>query len=284
MPEVSVNINGVALSGWKTVEITRSLEQLAHTFTVGYTAPLESGGQPRRIASGSACTVSIDKTKLLAGYVVDAQHSYDATTRSYSVSGASKTIDLVDCAAVHKTGQWSSATILQVARDVCAPFGITANLADGLPAGSVLRRFALQEGETAYETIERAARMRGFLLLTTQTGDLQIARPSAVSPCAVLKYGANILRFNGGDSWQDRFSAYTLKTQAAGDDNSFGEAVAAIKRTSTDATINRYRPTTIMAENEDSGRELQARADWECNLRTTRGTRVTYTEIGRAHV
>ena len=71
-----------------------------------------------------------------------------------------------------------------------------------------------------------------------------------------------------------------MQDKLAGDDEFSGRQAAQIKRTSDDDRVPRYRPLIIHAENEDTGKELQARVDWERNNRAGRARRVTYTVFG----
>jgi prophage tail gpP-like protein len=186
----------------------------------------------------------------------------------------SKTCDLVDCAAIYKSGAWKDADLLTIASDLCDPFDIGVEMNGTAPAK--FRRFSIQEGETAFEAIARAAKMRGFLTLTADNGELLLSRVGSKKTRTVLEYGKNVLRGTRKGSWKDRFSSYTVKTQAAGSNDFYGQNASAIKRTVTDERIDRYRPTIIMAENEDTGNELRDRAQWECNTRAGKGRRVIY--------
>jgi prophage tail gpP-like protein len=142
--------------------------------------------------------------------------------------------------------------------------------------------FALNPGETVFQCLDRAAKQRGVMLLTEPDGNMTLDRAGSMKVQTVLEYGKNIKAGNKRVSWQDRFSAYTIKAQTKGDDNLFGSSTS-LKRTSNDAGVTRYRPIIIAAENEDSGTELQKRADWERNVRAGRSARLTYTVEGWRH-
>jgi len=269
-------------SGWKSLQVERGIEQLAHSVTVNATDRWVQDQEAVPIEAGDKYFVLMDGVVVSSGYVDEDSISYSASDRSLSFSGRSKTSDLVDCAAVYQKGQWRNVGLLQIAADLCSPFGISVSTRVDL--GKVFRNpnFKLQEGESAFECLSRAARMRGVLMQTDENGDLFFDRAGSGRVSTVLRYGDNIISGSKTNSWKDRFGTYIIKTQAAGNDGFSGRNLS-IKRTATDSGIDRYRPTIIMADTEDSGTELQKRVDWERNVRAGRAKKLTYTVQGWEH-
>ena len=109
--QVSLYVWGKVLTGWTSVEIVDSLEALSPTFALGYSdRTLEVDGSIR-ISPGDECSVRIGDEPVITGYVDDSELEESAATRSLSVSGRSRTCDLVDCSALHKPAEWRDATI-----------------------------------------------------------------------------------------------------------------------------------------------------------------------------
>lgn len=283
MPDATLIVKGRQYLGWTDITLTRSMEQLADKFDISFSERWAGQDQPVPILEGDRCKLRLGSKDVVAGYVDDTSISYDANTHAMRVEGRSFTGDLCDCAAIHSTGsgQWTNASLLKIATDLCDPFGISVQLkTDG---GATFRTFAIQDGETAHECLERASRMRGVLLTSNAEGQLVIARASSTRVHTKLQYGVNIIRGERSGSWKERFKTYIVKDQQVGDDSAFGEAVTTIKRSSTDAEIDRYRPMITMAEGQESGTELQKRADWERNVRAGRGQRISYQVQGWEH-
>lgn len=279
MNELGLSINGTLYSGWKNVRLMRSLEQLAPTFNVSYTERVSEHLPPLPINEGDSVSVKIDSKPIVPyGYVDDIDRGYTKDDQTAEISGRASTGDLVDCTAIYKTGQWRNASLETIAKDLCAPFGVSVEAVSSV--GKAFRRFSLQDGETVHEALSRACRMRGLLQLTSAEGKLRLARAGTRQVRTVLEYGKNVKEANLHGSWKDRFSQYVIKAQAAGDDLFFGQDAVTIKRTADDDNISRYRPTIIQAENEDSGKELQERANWERNIRAGKGRRYTCTVQG----
>lgn len=277
MDELSLSVEGLRYSGWQSIRVTRSIEQLAPTFAVGFAEQWNELGEPIPINEGDGAIVRLGDDTVITGYVDDSNISYDDATHEANVMGRAITGDLVDCAAIHQGSLWRNADLETIANDLCAPFSLEVDVEGSV--GKVFRRFPLQEGETVHETLERAARMRGVLLLTSAEGKLLLTHTGSREVGTALVRGQNIIRGSRRGSMRDRFSQYTGKAQIAGDDSKSGEDVV-IKRTVTDERVNRYRPTIIMAETEDTGEELKDRVTWERNRRAGDARRVTYTVQG----
>lgn len=285
-PELVLKVNGVKYSGWKSIQLTRSMEQLAHSFQMGLTDKWADMGKRVPVAAGDSCWLVYGDagTVVTNGWIDEDTLDYDAEQRGLGFSGRSLTGDLVDCAAVFKGGQWKKATLLQIATDICAPFAITVQAATDV--GAPFPLFKLEPGEKCFQALERAARMRGVLMMTLGDGSLVFERTGQQKVTTVLEHGKNIKRGSFKRSWVDRFSTYVVFMQSsaggAGGDGYFAKSLA-MKRHSDDAHVSRYRPTIINAETEDDGSELQKRADWERNVRAGRSVRLTYTVQGWEH-
>lgn len=281
MPETLLKVGGRQYGGWQSIRIQRGLEQIAGAFELGITE--RWGGQrlARPIKPGEACQVLVDGAPVITGYVDDVRPAYDKESHRVVVAGRDKAGDLVDCSAIHKSGQWSGRTLAQICADLCAPFGI--RVIDRARASEVFPTFAIQEGETAFEALERAARMRSVLLVSDGEGNLIIDRADTTLISVELVEGRNILAAEGEFSWRERFSRYIVKGQAQGDDNLWGVAVAGQKGAATDAAITRYRPLIVLAEDQGHGATFRRRAEWERNVRLGRGNRVTVTVQGWTH-
>lgn len=265
------------------MRITRSMEELAHSFDVGLTDRWSEYADPIPIEAGDACSVFVDGGVVLTGYIDEDRLDYGPEDRSLGFNGRSKTGDLVDCAAIHGKGQWRNVGLLTIAQDLCAPLGITVSAKVSLgekfgpPDG-----FKIQEGETVFDCLSRAARARGVLMMTDADGNLVFDRAGTVRVTTKLERGKNILRGSKRNSQESRFSEYTVKTQSSGNDNVSGAATS-IKRSSLDVAVGRNRPTVIIGENESNGTELQKRADWERNVRAGRARRLSYVVQGWKH-
>jgi len=277
---VELIVNGKRFGGWQQLSIELGIEQMAGSFDLSVTDKWNSplGPMTAEIASGQPCSVLVAGSTVITGYIDSVRPSYAADSHEIGFAGRDRAGDLVDCSAIYKTGAWASRKIEQIAADLCAPFGVKVSvLAD---TGAPLPAFNIQEGETVYEAIERAARMRALLVVSDGHGGIVLTRAGTGRAPADLVEGKNILRADGEFNSADRYSDYIVKGQAQGDDNANGAVVAHPSATSKDAGVGRYRPLIVLAEDQGGNATFAERALWERNVRAGRGTRATVTVNG----
>lgn len=275
-----IKIGGMVYGGWKTARIERGIEQIAGSFELGVTERWPGQDTPRQIRRGERCEVLADGETVITGWVDDARPSYADTQHDFQVSGRDAAGDLVDCSAIHKSGQWANATLDRVVRDVCAPFKIPVSIETNL--GKAFDSYSIQEGETAFECIERACRMRAVLPVSDGKGGLVLTRAKDTRPVAELVEGVNILSASGEFGIKERYSQYIVKGQDRGSDDNFGtpETHSQVRAEASDSFVTRYRPLIVLAESHGPHATFKERATWERNVRRGRSSRATVTVQG----
>lgn len=279
--QVILTVNGASYGGWTEVEINRGIEQIAGTFSLGLTERWADQDEPWPIIPGDKCTVAIDGEVVITGYVDDVLPSFDANQHAVTIVGRDKTSDLVDCSAIAKSGSWAGRTLLQIAQDLCAPFGVSVSAETDY--GTAFQRSALQEGETVFEALERAARMRGVLLISDAQGGMVITRAGSERIATALTQGENVLSGRGTFSLRDRFSEIICKGQSFGIDESTPEHNAQPSGPAADTNVPRYRPLIIVAEDVADSKGMKDRAIWETAVRMGRSARPEITVQGWRH-
>ncbi len=107
---VSLRVNGVDYAGWLDVEITAGIERQSRSFNLSITRSWPNApANIRSVKKGDLCELYIGSDKVLTGFVDSTPFSYSADSIALSISGRSKTADLVDCAADFGVGSmaWS---------------------------------------------------------------------------------------------------------------------------------------------------------------------------------
>lgn len=276
---VSLRVGGQSYSQWTEIEIARGIEQASASFTLTLLAPSAyRETDPPPVRPQSACTVTLNGEVLITGYADDCDGSHDASSSSWSVSGRSKTCDLVDCCEPDIPGKWTRATVLQIARDLAAGYGIDVS-ADA-PVGEPLPRFQVELGETCFAAIERAARLRQLLVTDTPTGGLLLTRTGTVKAPGTLLDGGNIKAMSVRLTGSQRYSEYVCKGQRAGDANNTAANVSSVSGTSTDSGTLRRRVLVLQPEGRADAESCRARAEWEALARYGKSTIVTVTMPG----
>jgi prophage tail gpP-like protein len=277
---VTLRVNGTEYGGWKEVEIGAGIERQARDFSLAVTTswPGETN-IPRRIRHGDLCEVWIGADKLLTGHVDATPISYDAMQVSVGVRGRSKTADLVDCSAEHKTGQWRGAKIERIAADLARPYGISvvAQAATGAPIAD----HQIQPGETAFECIDRLLTLRQLLATDDADGRLVFIAAGEDGRCATaLKLGENVKSADAPLDFKDVFSQYTVKGQRSGSDEDSGATVAEATSTAKDSKAARYRPLVIRQSGQVDRGMAADRARYEYLHRKAKALEAVYTVQG----
>jgi len=179
---------------------------------------------------------------------------------------------------VHTPDEWKNIDLLRFAQILAAPFGV--GVSADVPVGDVFSVCKLQQGETAFEAIERYARQRRALLMPDGAGGLLITRAGNKRASVGLVQGENILSASGSIDHSQRFRNYLVKGQAAYNPTSEGETEAHIEGGASDSGIRRYRPMLVVAESGSSSGSAQERATWEANSRLGKSASASITVQG----
>ncbi len=284
MHDVRLTADGLDYGGWKTLRLARGIEQLAGTFELGVTDLWPGQQLVKNIAPGDSCTVSIDGTVVITGYVDDVNVEHSATSHEVTVSGRDATGDLVDCSAICKTGQFSRKKANAIIAEICKPFGISVSSDVGAASAVIdVTQLALQGGETAHEILDRVAKLKALLLMSDGQGGLLITAPGNGGRVGTaLMRGDNIKSGGVQFSFKERFSKYIVKGQGQNNDLLWGEATR-LKAETSDAGVSRYRPLIVIAEDLVDGAALKRRAAWEANVRAGKSAQLSYKVHGWTH-
>lgn len=271
-------VGGAYYGGWKRLSVSRSIEQVAGTFTLEVTDRWAGQDTALPIKPGARCQLMLGGDRVIFGYVDVAEPSFDEHGSQLRVEGRDATGDLVDCSAIYKSGQWRGVTLDSIARDLLKPFGV--GVVVRADVGERFSSFSIQQGETVFECLERAARLRAVLLVSDGAGNLVITRAGSTLAPVTLEEGVNILAGRASLSWKDRHSRIVVKGQARATDDYFGDQAAGPSAAGVDEVIDRYRPLIVLAEDHGTAATLADRARWEASVRAGRGNRGIVTVQG----
>jgi prophage tail gpP-like protein len=266
---VELRVGGQRLSAFERGSLQLTMQEAANSFDVDYVADSRASSE-RLIYPGDAVSVLIGEETVLEGWVdtVDDEDSHEQS--KFAAAGRSKAGDLVDCTSLRAPGSWSNATVDRIAMDVAAPFAVGVYV-DGSP-GDPIAAFSVQKGETAYETIARAALKRGLIAYSVG-GDLVLARAGSTRSRTVLERGRNLVRSARSESHYARYSDYVLRAQARSTETRWGASASQLQHSVKDPAIKRYRPLLVQRE-AHSGIDLEHQAYLEKNQRAGRGQRI----------
>lgn len=276
---VTLVVNGQEFAGWKAVAVQAGIERQVREFDLTITNKWPGSSEiTRRVHPGDRCELFIGADKMLTGHVDATPVSYNGRGWTVGVRGRSLTADLVDCAAIHSPGRWSSAKVERIAGDLAKPYGVqvAAEVATGAPLSH-----AIEQGETVFESIDRMLRLRQQLATDDALGRLVfIEVGSAGRAASAIELGQNVLSCDAPLDFREVFTEYVVKGQRPGSDDEFGDDVAGETATLTDATLPRRRVLVIKQGGQTDGQSATDRVAFERAHRKAKALEATYTVQG----
>lgn len=264
-PDVTLTVGGKSYDGWKTINVKRSLEQFSGSFDLGISETWPGTLAARAVTVGEECQVLLGSIPVITGYVDDVLPTYSATSHEVVIQGRDRAADLIDCSAEHKSGEWKDRTLVQIAEDLARPYGV--GVIAEVDVGQRFTRFRLNDGESVWEALARAGRMRGLFFMSDGLGNLLITRAGTRRCVTSLVKGVNIESGAGIFSQRDRYQTYVVKAQHTGTPFSDGEENSARRFKVQDQQVGRHRLLILLADDEADTDTCRQRATWEKNVR-----------------
>lgn len=279
-PSFGLRLGGVLYAGWTEMSVGRDLSRMSGEFSMRLARKSADGGVPQT-EPGRAAVVEIDGAAVLKGWLDVKSVAYDSARIELTIVGRDRVGDLIDCAAtVDGPFEYNGLPLDAVVTRICQPYGVAVR--SELKAVPVIKRLAIQPGESAFDFIERACRAYGVLPVSDGIGGLVLMMPASERSPGELTFGHNILSAEVSVDASERHSLYVVKGQAEAvdGDNADGGHVAAGEGRITDPEVTRYRPKVLVGENQGYSGTLKERAAAERKADRARGTRAGYTVQG----
>ena len=311
---ITATVGGMVLSRWTAVTISRNLRDIAGSFSLTYR---DSGREelsfapdldpfPRfpQVMCGQACTLAIDGTAVLVGWVEEVDAGWEGDSLTCTLSGRDVTGDLVDCAAApNGPVEYRNMNALHIAQQICLPFAISVR-AD-VDVGGTFPLFGVDVDEVALTAISKAARQQALLVVSDGVGNLLLTRGGNSRAPAPLTRPGSIAGGGGKFSWAERFSDYYVKGQTnrsvirkhqtpaivigtdptslisvpipTTDTDTTTESTSVVMTGhATDPEIKRYRPTVRQVKTQAGAATVQQQADWSLRIAKGMGDTLNY--------
>jgi prophage tail gpP-like protein len=278
--DVVLRVNGSEYAGWTSARVSRGIETAAGSFELSV-SDRWAGSAPWPIREGDECTVVVAGEVMLTGYVDRRRVSIAAGEHSVSVSGRDRAGELVDCSAVLTTWEFVRTPVLEVARKVAAPHGVTVSLAPGLAPPPVPDKVSVDPGDSVFEVVERACRSANLLAASDGRGGLVLMRPDSTRTYTAIIEGVNLLSGSAEYDSSGRFRKVIVRGQSVGTDVLSGEQAAAVQVSAEDANVARAaRVLLVRPEGAVTAGVAKRRAQWETAVRAARALSVTVSVQG----
>lgn len=277
---VHLLVRGMLYDGWTTVEVRRSVKEMAGEFSLTveerWTGGAGGGGPASlmewRIRPGDPCQIFYQGVLVLTGHVDAYNPRYTATSHSVTIQGRSKTGDLCDSSAIVPNGEMNDVTLDQVARKAIEKYGI--GLEVDADVRDVFDKVSVWPGETVHRFLDRYARPGAVALTDTPQGNLRLLHVKGGAAAASVTEGVNILEASAMLRADNRHSEINVLGQDRGTDGEYGKPVAQRRSRTQDGAVKRHRPLVLLNETKTSRHAAKSRAAWESAKRSGESTRV----------
>lgn len=255
--DISVKSDGVEVAGVQSMSLELNIDAVASRFSLGFS-------ERPPIGDHAPMEIYLHDKLRLTGFAEADVGSEDKDKDSYTVSGRSKTNDLVNGCILHKSGEWLNQDLASIARDIVQPFGCLLSVRGDV--GAPFPSFKVSTSEKAQAALRRLADSRGRVLRDTPRGDLLLSAPvwkQAKQGLVRRLDGAakdnNVLRSSVKRDNSKRHDTVIVRGQSDG----WNLGDIQIEGRAFDKNIKRYRPLILSAPKGVTNADAQALAEYE---------------------
>ena len=269
LPEyVTLTVDGSVLMGWQEVEVDRSMQGGAISFSLKATNPSWSG-PAKTLRQGRSVEIRTTPDlgaarggggDLLCRGEVDTYHARigPGPNKDVTVTGRSKSRNAIDCPPVnHKTGRVENKDLLGVAQEF-DEFGIGFTTDQQLPKIPMVQRDPL---ETMFATIEREARKSGHMLAAQPDGTVKITRAGTKRHAGALVEGQSPVKV-----WDINVAPHMKRSPiVVRGQRRLGHGKDNLRQEYRDGGDGDgpHRPHIVIPEGDYTLKDLKKRAQWE---------------------
>jgi prophage tail gpP-like protein len=193
-----LTVNGVKFDDWETVFVEKRLNDSFSyfRFTAAERDPVFGQATPPlweklQFKPGDRCTVALAGVQVIDGFIETRQVAYNASSHGVMLVGKSTTAWAARSSVDTKTGSFDGKNILEIAKEVLAPYPVgikTIGVLDLTP----FVRLQNEPGELIWDFLERLARPRGVVMGSDAFGNFLLIGPHTFPTVTQLIEGVNI--------------------------------------------------------------------------------------------
>jgi prophage tail gpP-like protein len=266
---VELRVHGQRLSGFQSGSVRLTMDGPTNAFELTYVGHASSI-EDSLVVEGDECEVLLDGESILTGYVDTLSDEDNPGELRFTAAGRSKTADLADCSAEHRSFKNAKPSMIAAAYAEASGIGVFVEGDEGPPFPS----FVTEKGETNMDAIGRICAKRG--LVAYAVGDqLILGRTGARRTATELTRGQRpLMSTTCSSSWYARYSHYVFRGQVKSSETAFGKKAAQLKHAVIDPEITRYRPLILQIDATRAD-DLREHAEMERNRRAGQSLQVT---------
>lgn len=302
---VILRIGTEFFDSFESISIMKDINTVCASFSINFADKWRYSDSKWPLIPGAIVGINIGVNPIINGFIDSLSAKASNDDRQITINGRDRSCDLVDSSAtVSLLTEFKNVSLKDIAQNYASQFGIVVSVASGVNLGKNFEKFTVKQGETCFEAIERAAKLRGLLVLSDELGNIVISNRAggnidtpnaknlvsnfdftsalnALTKSSVsLTMGQNILSAESEFDEKERFQSYVIKGQNRGTDFFSGLSVANVQAVAIDQGVERFRATTIIAEGPIDLAAAQQRAAWEATVRAAKAIKLTVTVQG----
>ncbi len=293
MNEFFIEVNNQKFKGFKTVSVTKSLENFVDIFNITISTKEKIINNQRipqnLIKVQDKIRIFIDENLILTGFVDQLSISYDVDNHETIISGRSRTSDLVD--SNMKQISYTIKDFKQLIEAVLSDNGYTdISVSSDTTIKQIEEKtndsgFSFQEekdtkvsNQTIFEFLDLYAQKVQILLRTDEEGNILLTREETENTIGNListknNLNNNIISASISIDNTNRFRFNELQSQ--GDNKSYWKSTTNQTSSSDDTLVRSPRRKITVAKSSSLTSELTDLAKWGVNLR--RAKSINYT-------
>ncbi|PPQ42171.1 phage baseplate assembly protein [Rhodopseudomonas palustris] len=256
-PEVTtIVVGGTRWSAFEKINVHAAFNEAARSFSFEVAAEMGASATNRLFIKGTPVKIYANADLLLDGQVDKRQAQFDGDPpkASITVTGRSKSADLIDGSAEHETGSIKNKTPDQIGNEVCKKYAAKFRTDQQLDK---VEKYQVTPGESVFRCVEKLARQQGMTLAGRPDGDVDITKAGSKRHAGGLIEGFNIKGGSADHDGSNQHSEYIVRGQRP---SGHGEDNLEVEAREKDETVKRHRPVVIVQDEDTDKKRAKKRA------------------------
>lgn len=251
---IKVEVGGDIFTSWERVAVRAAFDEACRSFNLKAANEIGAAATHATFALGVELKIFANDDLLLDGYVDRRRPKLGEDETEIIITGRSKSCDLVDCSAVHDSGDFENLTPLDIGNAIAT--GIAARFETDQRLDKITR-YHLAQGKTVFAVVEELCREQSKTLTGTAAGNVLITKAGTKRHAGGLYEGGNIIEAEADHNASNRHSKYMVRGQRP-----IGHGVDAleIEAIANDSKVRRFRPLIIVQKEDTSKTRAKGRA------------------------
>lgn len=273
MSDVNVYISGKKFTGFKSVQLRKSLTELCGTFAFEITDENIDPGKTWKIKPGQIVVIYYGKNRFMTGYIETMSPSLSNNERKISVEGREVTCDLIDCSAEVKTYQKQK--LLEFCNSISKPFRYGKTFFDVRGVKDVvIGDVVIEPGQSVFEVIDRQLRKLAYIPITDTYGNVLLTTTNRIRLGIPLVEGQNIKTISVSHNITDIYSEYEVVGQDDLDIDIPPDTSTTADGIAKDKRVRRNRKLITIAEDAVDIENAEKRAQYEAMIRRAKSMKI----------